>query len=472
MEPNTKIPPTTSLVGPRIRQRRTEIKMTQAQLAKQAGISASYLNLIEWGKRRIAGALLNRISEVLGVSVEALEGAGERRLTQALQDAATSPSITSLGAEVDRLPEFIGRFPGWANALAAAMRLEQQATARAQVLSDRLSNDPYLSENLHKMLTRIASIRSAGEILSDFNDIPASQRNRFLKIINEESGVLSETSESLATYLDNAESQDPILTPVDEIEALFESEDNVFSELESAANALSMSLADPNPVSRRDRARALYQAYLAPIVDRILEQRPEIRTHAGRSRAEKALVEYSIGALLLPMQEFASKAQQLKYDLEALADAFSTDVETVAHRLTALPRSEEVPRFGYFRANAAGTIIEMIGLDLLPVPRYAAACPLWVLFRAQQSPETVTRQRAVFPNGLRFVFVARARHIGVSGFGRPRHYVTDMLAMTESDSLKTVYAPEHTTNVEEIGPGCRLCPRNSCLHRVEDPLSG
>ena len=122
-------------------------------------------------------------------------------------------------------------------------------------------------------------------------------------------------------------------------------------------------------------------------------------------------------------------------------------------------------------ANAAGTIVEMLTLDGLAMPRYAAACPLWVLYRTQQSPETVIRQRALFPSGARFVFVARARNTGPTGFGQPRHYVTDMIAMKESEAQHTVYAPDPSATVEEVGPNCRLCPRRSCLHRIEDPLA-
>ena len=46
-----------------------------------------------------------------------------------------------------------------------------------------------------------------------------------------------------------------------------------------------------------------------------------------------------------------------------------------------------------------------------------------------------------------------------------------MLVMEEADAAQTVYAPDPSTFVEEVGPSCRLCPRRSCAHRVEDPLS-
>ena len=144
----------------------------------------------------------------------------------------------------------------------------------------------------------------------------------------------------------------------------------------------------------------------------------------------------------------------------------------ICHRLIALPREEAVPRFGYFQANAAGALISMHGLPGLAAPRYASACPLWALFRAQQSPESVIRQRVLLPNGGRFVFLARARNTGPTGFGQPRHYITDMLTLSETDAAQTIYAPSASVPVEEVGLACRICPRKSCAHRVEDPLGG
>ena len=170
------------------------------------------------------------------------------------------------------------------------------------------------------------------------------------------------------------------------------------------------------------------------------------------------------------MPAFRPRAAALRYDIEALAASFALEVETVCQRLVALS-GEGTPRFGYFRANAAGTIVERRGLPRLVAPRYAPACPLWVLYRAQQSPEAVIRQRALFPNGDRFVFLARAHNTGPTGFGKPRHYLTDMLAMTEADAGLTVYAPDPGVPVEEVGPACRICPRHACPQRVDDLMS-
>ncbi|MGI9510271.1 MAG: short-chain fatty acyl-CoA regulator family protein [Geminicoccaceae bacterium] len=459
-----------TIVGTRIRQRRREIGMTQAHLAKAVGISASYLNLIEWNKRRIAGTRLREIAEALQLPLDDLESSAERRLLEILTEIAHLPSLGTMRIETDRTSELIARFPGWAKALAALARSERDAVDRAQTLSDRLSNDPFLGETVHRMLTRIAAIRSAADILTEYPDLPTERRDRFDRIIHDESHALSQVGEALATYLDQAENTDRILTPLDEVEALFEARDNHFGEIETAASALTPSLTDHRPVSRRLKAKDLVDERLGDVIGNVIASQPQIKTKAARRRALLALSDYAVGAILMPMTAFAERAAELRYDIETLAQLFSVEIDTVCHRLTALPRGEDVPRFGYFRANAAGTIMEMLGLEGLVLPRYAAACPLWVLYRAQQSPEAAIRQRALFPSGARFVFVARARHQGTTGFGKPRHYVTDMVAMKEDDARHTVYAPDMSAPVEEVGPACRLCPRRSCPHRVEDPL--
>ncbi len=459
-----------AILGTRIRQRRREVGKTQSALARTVGISPSYLNLIEWNKRPIGGKLLLNIAQALDLPLSALDSSAEKRLSTTLSELARQPDLQGFGIEVDRTSELIGRFPGWAKGMAALARSERDAVERAHTLSDRMSNDPFLGEQIHVMLSRIAAIRSASEILTEY-DVPTENRGRFNNIINDESRILSDVAEALALYLDKAEEEERVLTPVDEVEALFDASGAHFPEIEQTAEALSGRLTDPLPMSRRSRARILAADHMKGAIDKIIASSSVLESDAGRTRARQALMDYAVAAILMPMQVFATRAADLRYDIEGLSETLSAEVEVVCHRLTALPKEEEHPTFGYLRANAAGTIIEMIGLEQLTVPRYASACPLWVLFRAQQSPETVIRQRVLFPNGARFVFVGRARHLGAVGFGKPRHYVTDMVAMLESDAAKTIYEPEASTPVEEVGPSCRLCPRAGCPHRVDDPFA-
>jgi predicted transcriptional regulator/transcriptional regulator with XRE-family HTH domain len=459
-----------TILGTRIRERRRAMGVTQAELSRRIGISASYLNLIERNKRGIAGPLLRRTAAALGAKLDELDDAAERRLLETLTEIAAAPDIAALGVEAGQAGEFIGRYPGWARALAALARSERAATAEARALADRLTHDTFLGESVHRMLTRVAAIRSAAEILTEFPDAPAERRERFLGIVHDESRSLTDVSEALAAYFDKASESGRTLTPLDEVEALFEARANRFDEIEAAAVGLGEGLGETAPGAREAAAQALAAARLGALIDGVVAAQPEIETASARARARAALVEYAAGAILAPMPAFAARAAAVRYDAEELAAGFELEVATVCLRLVALP-GDGVPRFGYFRANAAGTVVTRRGLRRLVAPRYAPACPLWVLYRAQQAPETVIRQRVLFPTGDRFVFLARARRAGPAGFRQPRHYLTDMLAMSEADAGLTVYAPEAGVPVEEVGPACRICPRRLCPHRVDDPLA-
>lgn len=456
-----------AIVGTRIRERRRSLGITQAALARRIGISASYLNLIEHNKRGIAGSLLRRIATALGIEWQELDAAAERRLLDTLHEVAHLPNLAELEVESARAGELIGRYPGWARALAVLARSERAATMQAQAMADRLTHDPVLSETVHRMLSRISSIRTAAEILTDYPDVPARQRDHFLSIIRDESRALSDVGDNLAAYFDHAEMPGTPLTPIDEVEALFEVRDNRFDEIEIAAARI----APPAAASpqRWEAARHQAEERLSSLIGTLLSQQSEIVSALAEKRARDALLDYATAAILAPMERFAPLARETRYDLEALADAFGLDMTRTCHRMLALP---DGPRLGYLRVNAAGSLIERRTLPGLTVPRHAAACPLWVLYRAQQTPGMILRQQARFPAGQSFVFLAFAHCVSPPGFRQARHYLTDMLALSESDARSTVYAPGPATPIEEVGPACSICPRKNCLHRLDEPFGG
>ena len=120
-----------AFLGPRIRERRHTLGITQAELAHRIGISPSYLNLIERNKRTVSGPLLRRAAQALGISLEDLDGAEERHLLATLTEIANGPELSGLSVETDAAGELIGRYPGWARAVAALARSERAAAAEA-----------------------------------------------------------------------------------------------------------------------------------------------------------------------------------------------------------------------------------------------------------------------------------------------------------------------------------------------------
>ena len=69
------------LTGTRIRERRLALSRRQADVARAAGISPAYLNLIEHNRRPVGADLVQRLAEVLQVPSEDLaEGREEARI--------------------------------------------------------------------------------------------------------------------------------------------------------------------------------------------------------------------------------------------------------------------------------------------------------------------------------------------------------------------------------------------------------
>ena len=147
------------LLGFKIRERRKELGLTQAGLAKTIGISPSYLNLIEANKRTIAGALLNRIAGELDLDAETLAGKTERRLIDDFRELAAEPLLRAARLSESGASDLVARHPGWARALLTLHRGYVDKVHTVDALSDRISRDPALGEAVHQILTHITSIR-------------------------------------------------------------------------------------------------------------------------------------------------------------------------------------------------------------------------------------------------------------------------------------------------------------------------
>lgn len=455
-----------SIIGPRIREARRAKGLTQVDLARRVGISASYLNLIERNRRGIAGKRLSDIAEALELGLSDLDGKAERRLSRELEGVAADPRLSALAADGESAADLIGRFPGWARILAAIARSEREQTALVRALTDRLTHDPFLGESVHRMLTRIAAVRSTAEILDSVPDIAPDQARRFHAILVDEGRRLSDTAEALAAYFDRAATPERSVTPVDEVQALFDDAANRFPAIEAA-------LAGVGAVETDRQAHALAELRAGPVIDRVLGETDVIVTETGRVRARAALHRYAMDVARAPLEAFAAQARSTRYDLERLVAETGLAQDLICRRLTSLARSDG-PAFGYVSTNAAGSLLEMRSIRGFVPVRHAPLCPLWALARAQASPERVLCQLAALPEGRRFVFVARCRHVGPAGFGAPRYLETDMLVIEEGEAAETVYDPQNggPALAEEAGVTCRLCPRKGCGHRVDDPLVG
>ncbi|OUS04124.1 hypothetical protein A9Q96_14260 [Rhodobacterales bacterium 52_120_T64] len=327
-----------SLTGTRIRQQRTRAGLSQTALARQTGISTSYLNLIEHNKRGIAGKILLSIARELGVPPSSLTEGADSELTTTLLEAASSVSRKSV--EISASAEFAGRFPGWSQLLASIYRQNRDQEAAIAALSDRLTHDPFLAESLHLMLSNITAIRSTAEILTTVEDITADQRRRFDKAIHEESRRLSDATQALIGYFDKEATPDgPSETP-DSV-----SEEDVASmPLEQFATSAAISCYNPSALATefRTNLHAVFRRLANLRVAGL--QAPEmgliITNAAGQTLHRQALSEFPLprhgnACPLWPVFQGFSQPERPMQDLIELPGGIQFTTLTIA-----LPHSE------------------------------------------------------------------------------------------------------------------------------------
>jgi transcriptional regulator with XRE-family HTH domain len=423
--------PRSALTGSRIRDRRLAVGMRQADLARAAGISASYLNLIEHNRRRIGGKLVADLARALGCEVSHLTEGAEAMLLAALREAAEAAGAPGDLVEAERAEEFAGRFPGWAGLLADRHGRVQALEAEVGALADRLAHDPHLSAALHELLTAVTAIRSASAILSG-EDLDPAWTARFLGIVTSEGERLARGAETLARSLDAAPGETALAaTPQEEVEALFAARGWHIAELEAdgaGEAALSAVLRQDGPASS-----------------------------AGRALARRALLRYLDDARRMPLSGIAPQAEA---PAGVIAQRFGAPVEAVLRRLATLPGREA----GLVIADAAGAITFRRPLAGFALPRHGAACPLWPLFRALSRPAIPVGATVEMPGPAprRIRAEAVAVPLGPPDFGAD--------PVLEATMLLTP-APGAVT-AEPVGPTCRICPREPCRGRREPSILG
>lgn len=487
------------LIGLRIRAVRKERGLSQGELARRAGISASYLNLIELEKRAIAGALVGRIAQALGVARSALDGEAERRIVTSLEEIAADPQFAQSAGHPGPAKDLMSRNPGWASLV---LRLYQSWLDQSQsvlALADRLNRDPFLGDSVHRMLTNVTSIRAAAEILEADDALTLDDRRRFLSIVAADSHKLAGVAQSLLAFFDSAHMRVRSATTAEHIDAFFLATDNYFHELEElAAGFLAARLAGESTEAAAQRIMATRSRLrvdqptgqtaetrrfrlvgdalrdeAADAIRALVENHPALASEESRSLAASALNAYATAAVLMPYEPFLQAAERCRYDLDGLCRLFDVSYEQAAHRLATLRRpGADGVRFAFMRADASGFVTKRLPLPGLPLPRYGNACPLWAIHAAFQSPGVTARSFGQLPSGGQFLFFARAVEKQPPAAALPRHLLSVMLACRAADAHRVAYGDgiDRSTATVPIGTICRLCPRTDCRHRQEAPL--
>lgn len=442
-------------IGPRLRRLRQSLNLTQARMADELGISASYLNLMERNQRSLSAKVLLRLSDTYDLELSELTSGTDQQLVGELYDALRDPALSDARVPKSEVEDVVGASPATARAL---IQLHQRYTE----LTRRL-----VREEGEDALSALGSNVPARDRVRDFLQ---SQRNYF--------DGLDRAAEKLHTEL--------ALHRVDPLTALSE---RMRDQHRTVVRVLPPDvMADMLRYYDRHSGR-LNLSELLPAASRrfqlafqigMLEQRDDIDTLIAKSSiagtdaerlARTTLASYFAAALLMPYGRFLNAAESLRYDIDALAHRFGTSAEQVAHRLTTLNRPGErgVPLF-FVRVDIAGNISKRFSQGRFVFPRFGGVCPRWDIHAAFASPDRPLVQTVEMPDGARYLTFAKRVTRSGGTLQSPTQRFAIGLGCDIAHASRLVYGDLAAGDPTPIGPNCYLCERTACSARAHPPL--
>ncbi|RXG85841.1 helix-turn-helix domain-containing protein [Bradyrhizobium zhanjiangense] len=442
-------------IGRRVREIREGAKLTQSSFAERLGISTSYLNQIENNQRPMSASVLLLLAERFSVDFSAISTNENDRLLALLVEVLADPVFAAHSPTFQEMKLVVQNAPIFAQALLSCHQAYRRNSEQLASLDDHIGSwatEPTAYEEVrdffHFVDNYVHDLDTAAESLAETLDIPNNDANVALaKHLEAHHGV----------RIRRTEAGDDVLRRFD-------------------PSSRTLFLNPYLPVATRSFQMAFQVANLEQEerIGKIVES-AAFRSADASDVCKAGLRNYFAGAAMLPYQVFLATTKGLRHDLELIATRFGASLEQVAHRLSTLqrPGQKGIPVF-FARVDRAGNITKRHSAAKLQFARYGAACPLWNVHRAFESPSRIIRQLAETPDGVRFLCIATELMKSHGGFGtpRPRHAIA--VGCEISYARDFVYADgldlTKKTAYDAIGISCRICERADCPQRAVPPL--
>ncbi|MDO8901559.1 MAG: short-chain fatty acyl-CoA regulator family protein [Phenylobacterium sp.] len=444
-------------VGANLRRMRRDLGLTQADMASDLDVSASYIALLERNHRPLSAEMLLRLAQTYRIDVAALAGNSDSDDAARLQGVLKDPMFADIDLPGLETADVATNFPGVTEAL---LRLYTAYREEQLALADR-------SAEAHAQ---------GGGTLAEAPD-PVAESRRFLAARRNNFPNLDDAAERLAQGV--------------------LAHENMVGYLK-ARHGLRVRRLPPNvmvgSVRRLDQHRkeillddsldTASQTFQIALQLAYLEMRQEVETslsegafatESGERLTRRALASYAAAAILMPYSAFARAVEARRYDVEALARQFGASFEQTAHRLTTLqkPGQERAPFF-FIRVDEAGNVSKRLDGAGFPFARHGGGCPLWSVHQAFRTPRQIVTQWLELPDGQRFFSIARTVSAGGGAYGAQRVERAIALGCAAEHAGRLIYTqdrpgfgPETAT---PIGVTCRLCHRTECTARSAPPI--
>jgi predicted transcriptional regulator/DNA-binding XRE family transcriptional regulator len=446
-------------IGGRLRRLRQERRLTQADMARELGISASYLTLLESNQRPVTVRVLLRLVDKFHVDLKEFTADTDQRLSLELAEAFSDPIFESASVKATDISELVATLPAVGRAV-----LDLYAGYRRHLSA---SPDTGAGDDA----AEAAPVTIPSEEVTEF----IQQRQNYFPELEEaaerlwaEHGLAIHTLyQGLIGVLRLRYSASIEVRPADMMQGRSRRYDRMARRLE---------ISEMLPPSGRLFQIAHQVAYLGnhDVLDAIVGK-GAFSSEEARALMRTALANYFAAAVLMPYQMFRDAAKKVRYDVDILRNRFGVSFEQVCHRLTTLrrPGAEGVPMH-FIRVDIAGNISKRFSASGIHIARFGAACPRWNVYDAFATPGMLRVQLSRMPDGQTFFCIARttSRTNAFLGGGLP-HRVGQRAVGLGCDvryAGEIVYADglnlADPQIVTPIGVSCRTCPRTDCAERA------
>ncbi|AEI93338.1 MULTISPECIES: helix-turn-helix domain-containing protein [Roseobacter] len=447
-----------TLVGPQLRQLRRSFNHTQAEMARQLGVSAAYINLLENNQRSLSVKMLMELTESYGIDWRALVNDSEithlADLRTAVRDPifeGDTPDLQEMRAALDHAPKLVDLFLQlYRNH--AKLRENMRNVAAAGGVTEMMMTSPE---------TAIYDFfRNHSNYFSDLELAADSARSAV-------GGRQDDLYSTLKRHLKNAFRIDVEIMSVDKMpEALrIFAEDQRRVELSEALDQINRNF---------QLAHVLALVSCAGLLDQ-LSASAQIPTEMGQARCRVELANYFAAAFLMPYDEVLRVAQTTDYDIDRIATTFGVSFEQACQRLTTLQRkgAQGVPFF-FLRTDTSGNVTKRFNATAFTLAEQGGACPVWNIHSAFISPGRIVAQLVELPDAGQFFTISRTSDRPVVSRHTPDRRRVVTLGCERAHVGQIGYAAplniEDRTNIAKIGINCHICPRQACSERAHEPL--
>ncbi|MDC3004381.1 short-chain fatty acyl-CoA regulator family protein [Candidatus Pelagibacter sp.] len=448
-------------IGPKIKAFRRQLGIQANKLSDRLGISPSYLNLIENGKRKIDGDLLLKVCEELKIELSDLTNKSELSLISNLSELLGDELFEDLDILGPEVNDLVNTNPKIARAL---IKLGDNYKQKGQEIVSKV-------ENISGKIIDGRKASFPGEVVSDFLQ---ENKNYFANLEKFAEEIFNRIQiNNRATYMALC---DFLKTEygVKVIDLLPEDDKPFSKKYLNSQKELHLSDYVALETKKLYASAQIAQEGAMTIIENYLSQF-KFPSEESKKLTKVALLNYCGAAILMPYKLFHKECIKQKYDLELLQNTFACTFEQIAHRVTCLqdPKLPGIP-FHFLRVDVAGNISKRFSLSGIEIPRYGGACPRWNVYSAFSRPGVIQAAVSKMSNGEKYVCIARTVEKGVGRYGKKKSILSIGLGCQAKYAKDFVYTENLDLNDKKteipIGVSCRTCDRLDCSQRAFPPL--